>query len=64
MGWRDNVEKDANGKLLLLLPVKDWEQVYGGPIRITYDEVENMKISVNVPGDLTNVSNGRLQSKT
>jgi hypothetical protein len=27
-----------------------------------YDEVENMKISVNVPGDLTNVSNGRLQS--
>lgn len=27
-----------------------------------YDEVENMLISVNVPGDLTNVSNGRLQS--
>jgi hypothetical protein len=35
MGWRDNVEKKTNGKLLLLLPVKDWEQVYGGPIRIT-----------------------------
>lgn len=27
-----------------------------------YDEVENMLISVNVPGHLTNVSNGRLQS--
>jgi len=27
-----------------------------------YDEVENMLISVNVPGDLTDVSNGRLQS--
>ena len=27
-----------------------------------YDEVENMLISVNVPGDLTEVSNGRLQS--
>ncbi|WP_166924174.1 M1 family metallopeptidase [Flavobacterium poyangense] len=26
-----------------------------------YDEVENMLISVNVPGDLTDVSNGRLQ---
>lgn len=29
-----------------------------------YDEVENMLISVNVPGDLTDVSNGRLQSVT
>lgn len=27
-----------------------------------YDEVENMLISVNVPGNLTDVSNGRLQS--
>lgn len=27
-----------------------------------YDEVENMLISVNVPGDLTDVSNGRLKS--
>lgn len=27
-----------------------------------YDEVENMLISVNVPGHLTDVSNGRLQS--
>ncbi|MCC9020001.1 MULTISPECIES: M1 family metallopeptidase [Flavobacterium] len=27
-----------------------------------YDEVENMMISVNVPGDLTDVSNGRLKS--
>lgn len=27
-----------------------------------YDEAENMLISVNVPGDLTDVSNGRLQS--
>ncbi len=27
-----------------------------------YDEVEKMLISVNVPGNLTNVSNGRLQS--
>lgn len=27
-----------------------------------YDEVENMLISVNVPGDLTDVSNGRFQS--
>ncbi len=27
-----------------------------------YDEVENMLISVNVPGDLTDVSNGRLQN--
>lgn len=27
-----------------------------------YDEVENMKISVNVPGNLMDVSNGRLQS--
>jgi aminopeptidase N len=27
-----------------------------------YDEVEGMKISVNVPGKLTDVSNGRLQS--
>ncbi|MBB1194356.1 M1 family peptidase [Flavobacterium sp. SOK18b] len=27
-----------------------------------YDEVENMLISVNVPANLTNVSNGRLQS--
>jgi hypothetical protein len=55
MGWRDNVEKDANGKLLLLLPVKDWEQVWPNKDHM-YDEVENMKISVNVPGDLTNVS--------
>jgi hypothetical protein len=58
MGWRDNVEKDINGKLLLLLPVKDWEQVWPNKDHM-YDEVENMKISVNVPGDLTNVSNGR-----
>lgn len=29
-----------------------------------YDEVDNMHISVNVPGNLTNVSNGRLQSVT
>ncbi|WP_417941652.1 M1 family metallopeptidase [Flavobacterium sp. RS13.1] len=27
-----------------------------------YDEVENMLISVNVPGNLTDISNGRLQS--
>jgi hypothetical protein len=27
-----------------------------------YDEVDNMLISVNVPANLTNVSNGRLQS--
>lgn len=27
-----------------------------------YDEVENMQISVNVPGNLTDVSNGRLKS--
>ncbi|CAN1537722.1 PepN Aminopeptidase N [Flavobacteriaceae bacterium] len=27
-----------------------------------YDEVEGMKISINVPGKLTDVSNGRLQS--
>jgi hypothetical protein len=47
MGWRDNVEKDANGKLLLLLPVKDWECRPNKDHM--YDEVENMKISVNVP---------------
>lgn len=29
-----------------------------------YDEVENMLISVNVPGNLTDVSNGRLKSVT
>jgi uncharacterized protein YegJ (DUF2314 family) len=30
---------------------------------ICFDEVETMLISVNVPGNLTNVSNGRLALK-
>jgi hypothetical protein len=58
MGWRDNVEKTQTENFYCFF-LSRLEQVYGGPIRITCDEVENMKISVNVPGDLTNVSNGR-----
>jgi hypothetical protein len=50
MGWRDNVEKTQteNFYCFFLSRIRT-----GGPIRITCDEVENMKISVNVPGDLT-----------
>ncbi|MFV8355134.1 M1 family metallopeptidase [Flavobacterium sp. XS1P32] len=56
-------KKDANGKLFIASSCQGLGASVWWPNKDhMYDEVENMKISVNVPGDLTNVSNGRLQS--
>jgi hypothetical protein len=48
MGWRDNVEK-TNGKLFIASSCQGWEASVWWPNKDhMYDEVENMKISVNV----------------
>lgn len=57
--WR----KDANGKLFIASSCQGLGASVWWPNKDhMYDEVENMLISVNVPGDLMDVSNGRLQS--
>ena len=54
-------KKDANGKPFIASSCQGLGASVWWPNKDhMYDEVENMKISVNVPGDLTNVSNGRL----
>jgi hypothetical protein len=60
MGWRDNVEKTQTENFFCFFLSRIGTSVWCNKDHM-YDEVENMKISVNVPGDLTNVSNGRLQ---
>ncbi|MBC5841904.1 M1 family metallopeptidase [Flavobacterium sp. F-380] len=56
-------KKDANGKLFIASSCQGLGASVWWPNKDhMYDEVENMLISVNVPGDLVNVSNGRLQS--
>jgi hypothetical protein len=62
MGWRDNVEKKTQTEnFYCFFLSRIGTSVWWPNKDHMYDEVENMKISVNVPGDLTNVSNGRLQ---
>jgi aminopeptidase N len=56
-------KKDTNGKLFIASSCQGLGASVWWPNKDhMYDEVENMLISVNVPGDLVNVSNGRLQS--
>jgi aminopeptidase N len=56
-------KKDANGKLFIASSCQGLGASVWWPNKDhMYDEVDNMLISVNVPGNLTNVSNGRLQS--
>jgi aminopeptidase N len=56
-------KKDANGKLFIASSCQGLGASVWWPNKDhMYDEVENMLISVNVPGNLTGVSNGRLQS--
>ena len=56
-------KKDANGKWFIASSCQGLGASVWWPNKDhMYDEVEKMLISVNVPGDLTNVSNGRLQS--
>ena len=56
-------KKDVNGKLFIASSCQGLGASVWWPNKDhMYDEVENMLISVNVPGDLVNVSNGRLQS--
>jgi hypothetical protein len=65
MGWRDNVEKRRKRKTFIASSCQGLGASVWWPNKDhMYDEVENMKISVNVPGDLTNVSNGRYKCKT
>lgn len=55
--------KDNNGKLFIASSCQGLGASVWWPNKDhMYDEVESMLISVNVPGDLTDVSNGRLQS--
>ncbi|MEN2399504.1 M1 family metallopeptidase [Flavobacterium sp. MC2016-06] len=55
--------KDKNGKDFIASTCQGLGASVWWPCKDhMYDEVENMLISVNVPGDLTDVSNGRLQS--
>jgi aminopeptidase N len=57
--WR----KDKNGKDFIASSCQGLGASVWWPNKDhMYDEVENMLISVNVPGNLTNVSNGRLKS--
>jgi aminopeptidase N len=57
--WR----KDKNGKDFIASSCQGLGASVWWPCKDhMYDEVENMLISVNVPGHLTDVSNGRLQS--
>lgn len=56
-------KKDQNGKDFIATSCQGLGASVWWPNKDhMYDEVENMLISVNVPGDLTDVSNGRLQS--
>lgn len=56
-------KKDSNGKLFIASSCQGLGASVWWPNKDhMYDEVENMLISVNVPGNLTDVSNGRLQS--
>ncbi len=56
-------KKDANGNAFIASSCQGLGASVWWPNKDhMYDEVENMLISVNVPGNLTNVSNGRLQS--
>ncbi|WP_115887121.1 M1 family metallopeptidase [Flavobacterium cutihirudinis] len=55
--------KDKNGKDFIASSCQGLGASVWWPCKDhMYDEVENMLISVNVPGHLTDVSNGRLQS--
>ncbi|CAD0009202.1 M1 family metallopeptidase [Flavobacterium chungangense] len=56
-------KKDKNGKDFIASSCQGLGASVWWPCKDhMYDEVEKMLISVNVPGDLTDVSNGRLQS--
>ncbi|WP_163401511.1 M1 family metallopeptidase [Flavobacterium fluviatile] len=56
-------KKDKNGKDFIASSCQGLGASVWWPCKDhMYDEVENMLISVNVPGNLTDVSNGRLQS--
>jgi len=56
-------KKDKNGKDFIASSCQGLGASVWWPCKDhMYDEVENMLISVNVPGHLTDVSNGRLQS--
>jgi len=56
-------KKDKNGKDFIATSCQGLGASVWWPCKDhMYDEVENMLISVNVPGDLTEVSNGRLKS--
>lgn len=56
-------KKDSNGKPFIASSCQGLGASVWWPNKDhMYDEVDNMLISVNVPGNLTNVSNGRLQS--
>ena len=56
-------KKDKNGKDFIASSCQGLGASIWWPCKDhMYDEVENMLISVNVPGDLTDVSNGRLKS--
>lgn len=55
-------KKDVNGKLFIASSCQGLGASVWWPNKDhMYDEVEGMTISVNVPGDLMDVSNGRLQ---
>ncbi|WET02809.1 M1 family metallopeptidase [Flavobacterium sp. YJ01] len=56
-------KKDKNGKDFIATSCQGLGASVWWPCKDhMYDEVESMLISVNVPGDLTEVSNGRLKS--
>jgi len=56
-------KKEGNGKLFIASSCQGLGASVWWPNKDhMYDEVENMLISVNVPGNLMDVSNGRLQS--
>ncbi|WP_433830643.1 M1 family metallopeptidase [Flavobacterium anhuiense] len=56
-------QKDKNGKDFIASSCQGLGASVWWPCKDhMYDEVDNMLISVNVPGHLTDVSNGRLQS--
>ncbi|PXY47300.1 M1 family metallopeptidase [Flavobacterium hydrophilum] len=56
-------EKDINGKDFIASSCQGLGASVWWPCKDhMYDEVENMLITVNVPGNLTDVSNGRLKS--
>jgi len=56
-------KKDKNGKDFIASSCQGLGASVWWPCKDhMYDEVENMLLSINVPGNLTDVSNGRLQS--